>query len=372
MTIKSRLMILFFLIFFALPAGALLAAQSKHGWEAEWDKTVQAAKKEGKLTIYISEVYEEVFREFEKKYPEIKVLAVPALAGQLAQRIMSERRAGKYLADLYLSGSDTVYNVFYKGNMLDPIKPALILPEVLDESKWFGNRHIYVDEKGQYIFAFNGITQTYFYYNTKLVTPKEFKSYWDFVNPKWKGKIIILEPGISGTGAVLRFLYNNPGIGPKFLRQFLDEMQLTSTRDRRQLVDWLATGKFPIAGLQPYIADIHKAKEQGLPVGWFDPGAFKEGAPLATAAGNIALFNQAPHPNAAKLAINWVLSREGQTVIQEIGRDKDSLRTDIPKETVLAHVRRVEGTLYMMLENPEWRDMTPALKLVEEIWKKRK
>ncbi len=366
--------LLLLLVILALPAQTLLAAQPKSGWQTGWEKTVQAAKKEGQLTIYVSDVYEEVFREFGKRYPDIKVIVVPALGGQLAQRIMSERRAGKYLADLYLSGSDTIYNVFYKGKMLEPIKPELLLPDVLDESKWFGKKHIYADEESQYIFAFNGITQTYFNYNTKLVNPKEFRSYWDFLNPKWKGKIVVFDPTVlSGPQGALRFLYNNPEIGPKFLRQFLGEMEVTPTRDRRQLVDWMAQGRFPIMALQsPDRADLIKAKEQGLPVGWFDATAFKEGAPLSTSNGNMAFFNQAPHPNAARMAINWFLSREGQTVYQRIARDKDSLRTDIPKDTVLPFVRRVEGVSYMMLENPEWRDMTPVFKLVEETWKKRK
>jgi iron(III) transport system substrate-binding protein len=359
-------------LFLLFSGAGLEAAQAKSGWEAEWEKTLQAAKKEGQLTIYISEVYEEIFREFGKKYPEIKVVAVPAQGGQLSQRIMSERRAGKYLVDLYLSGSDTIYNVFYKGGMLQPVKSTLLLPEVLDESKWLGKKHIYADEENQYILAFNGITQTYFNYNSKLVNPKEFKSYWDFVNPKWKGKILVFDPtSLSGPQGALRFLYNNPSIGPKFLRQFLGQMDLTATRDRRQLVDWLAQGKFSIMALQsPDRSDLYKAQEQGLPVGWFDSTQFQEGSPLSTSNGNLAVFDRPPHPNAARLALNWFLSREGQTVYQRIARDKDSLRTDIPKDTVLPHVRRVEGAHYMMLENPAWRDMTPVFKLVEEAWKK--
>jgi iron(III) transport system substrate-binding protein len=371
---KPRHLIFFFAVYFAFSGTPLLAGQATPGWQAEWDKTIQAAKREGQLTLYVSEVYEQIFREFGKKYPEIKVLVVPATGGQLAQRIMSEWRAGKYLVDLYLSGSDTIYNVFHKGKMLEPIKPALVLPEIVDESHWWGKRHIYADKEGQYIFAFNGITQIYFNYNSKLVNPKEFRSYWDFVNPKWKGKIVIFDPTVmSGPQGALRFLYNNPELGPKFLRQFLGEMDATATRDLRQLVDWMAQGRFPLMALQsPDRADLIKAKEQGLPVDWFDAAAFKEGAPLSTSNGNMAFFNQAPHPNAAKLAMNWFLSREGQTVYQRIARDKDSLRTDISKDTVLPFVRRVDGARYMMLENPEWRDMTEVFKLVEEVWKKRK
>lgn len=368
--------LIFFLVsfFFAVQPPAAAGAAARPEWQAEWERTLQAAKKEGHLAIYVSDVYEEIFREFEKKYPEIKLITVPATGGQLSQRIMSERRAGKYLADLYISGSDTAYNVFYKGRILDPLKPVLMLPDVLDESKWWNRRHVYADEEGQYIFAFNGITQTYFNYNTKLVNPKEFRSYWDFLNPKWKGKIVVFDPTlISGPQGALRFLYNNPDLGPQFVRRFLSEMDLTPTRDRRQLVDWLAQGRFAIAALQsPDRADLYKAKEQGLPVDWFDATVFKEGAPLSSSNGNVALMNRAAHPSAAKVAINWFLSREGQAVYQRIARDKDSLRIDIAKNDVLPYVRRKDGVKYMLLESPEWRDMTAVFQAVEEAWKKRR
>lgn len=362
----------FFLVLSFSPGAALFAAETRADWKAEWEQTVEAAKKEGHLTLYVSDVYVEVFREFGKRYPEIKVTTVPGTGNQISQRLLAERRADKYLADLYLSGSDTAYNTFYKGKILDPVKPTLILPEVLDLSKWWSRRHVYADEEAQYIFAFNGMPQTYFNYNTRLVEPKEFRSYWDFVNPRWKGKIVVFDPtAMSGPQGALRFLYNNPAIGPGFLRRFLAEMDMTPTRDRRQLVDWLAQGKFAISALQsPDRADVDKAKQQGLPVDWFDATGFKEGAPLSSSNGNLALLNQAPHPNAARLAINWFLSREGQTVFQKIAYDKDSLRTDVPKDNVLPQFRRIEGIKYMMLENPEWRDMTPVFKLVKEVWKR--
>jgi hypothetical protein len=74
-----------------------------------------------------------------------------------------------------------------KGGVLDPIAPALVLPEVLDVSKWWQGRHIYGDDENKRIFSFAGSPLQYFHYNTNLIKPQEFKSYWDFVNPKWKG-----------------------------------------------------------------------------------------------------------------------------------------------------------------------------------------
>ena len=122
-----------FLLFFLTVFGESAAQED---WKKEWGKVLEAAKGEGQVVFYGASRYEKLFAEFHKRFPEIKVVAVTSgLPPDLAQRLMTERRAGKYLADLYIAGASTMYRVLYKGNALDPIKPALILPEVVDESK---------------------------------------------------------------------------------------------------------------------------------------------------------------------------------------------------------------------------------------------
>ena len=96
----------------------------------------------------------------------------------------------------------------------------------------------------------------------------------------------------------------------------------------------------------------------------------KEGAALSAGQGFLTLVNQAPHPNAAQVFVNWFLSREGQLNFQKaLGQAEeggpDSLRTDIPKEDVLPKNRRLEGVKYLDTDNQ--RDtMKPVMKLVEE------
>jgi len=357
-----------------LDGGLLRSAQAQSDWQSEWENTLQAAKKEGRLVLHVSESYEPIFSEFQKKFPAIKVITVSGRGSQIAQRVLAERRAGKFLADLYLSGSGTPYRHFYQRGILDPIEPVLILPEVVDKSKWWRGEHFYHDDEGKYILAFNGVPQSYFAYNTKLVTSNQINSYWDFLDPKWKGKIISLDPTMGGAvSGVLTFIYHNPKLGEKFLRRFLTEMDLTATRDGRQLVNWLAVGKFSISALAPPSrVGIYDAQKQGLPVNIFDSRNFKEGIPLSTSSGNVAFFNKAPHPNAAKLAINWLLSREGQIIYQKVNRDKNSLRIDIPKDDVLPHVRREKGVDYQILAGPGLKDMSSVMKVIREVWKGRK
>ena len=95
-------------------------------------------------------------------------------------------------------------------------------------------------------------------------------------------------------------------------------MEVTLTADLRQAVDWLGTGKFAV-GMPIQGGTVYKAKNQGLPVDEFkSPYHFKEGVNLSSAFGSLALMNRAPHPNAAKVFINWLLSREGQTLFQKV------------------------------------------------------
>jgi ABC-type thiamine transport system substrate-binding protein len=164
------------------------------GQQSDWEATLQAARKEGQVVLYGSHVYGDVFKVFEKRYPGIKVNHVGLHGGPTGQRIMTERRAGKYLVDLFLSGVSTGYNVLYKARVLDPIKPMLVSPEVVDQSKWWKGEHKYADDEGSYLFAFNESVVPFVIYNTKLVDRREFKSYWDLLHPKWKGKLVILEP----------------------------------------------------------------------------------------------------------------------------------------------------------------------------------
>jgi iron(III) transport system substrate-binding protein len=344
-----------------------VAAQAKPNWEQEWEKTLEAANKEGQVTVYIAG-YEAILPEFEKAYPDIKLVAVPARGSELAQRVSAERRADKYLADVYSAGGGSLYRVLYLGKMLDPITPVLILPEVTDQSKWYQQKHHYSDPEGQYIFNYVG-SATYggIGYNTNLVKPKEFNSYWDLLEPKWKGKILARDIRVPGPGSGnARFFFHHPDLGAPFIRKLFGEMDVTLFRDYRQGPDWLAVGKYAIC----FSCDVDVLKDQGLPVDTIGPNVFKEGGAMVQQFGSLTLMNKAPHPNAAKVFINWLLSRRGQLAMQkrvaEGESPADSLRIDIPKDDVPLLVRRVEGVRYLDASNPKWLSMKPILKVMNE------
>jgi iron(III) transport system substrate-binding protein len=365
---KLLLLIAIVLFYFITPD--LLLAQSQS--ERDWKKIVDAGKKEGQLSIYMGQWGSVIDAGvFQKAFPEIKVIRTGGGSPQIMQQITSERRAGKYIADVIVEGINPNLTVFHANKMLDPIKPTLVLPEVLDESKWWQGKHHYADPEKQYVLRFVGSPQYgSIYYNTNLVKPGEIKSVWDFLNPKWKSKIgarDIRQPG-PGNGA-MRFFYYSPKIGPDFIKRLFGQMDVTLFRDTRQGVDWLANGKFAICFFCS-ADEVRKASAQGLPVDSF--GAMSEGAGLVSLYGTIVLPNNAPHSNAARVFINWFLSREGQLALQrELNKSGlggvDSLRIDIPKDDVTADELRSANVNYLDLDaRQEWLDRTPILKLFED------
>jgi len=356
------------IIIFLLACESNLRAAESPNPRTEWERTVEAAKKEGQLTLYHWGAPLMLDAgAFQKAYPELKVTTVSAMGIELMQRILAERRGEKFIPDVYVAGIASMV-VLHKAKVFDPIKNALILPEVSDESKWWRGKHTYGDAERSHIFTF---TKSPDYgsigFNSKLVDPAEFRSYWDFLQPKWRSKITVQDLRGGGPGSTpLRFMYYNPDLGPKFLRQLYSAMDATLYRDNRLALDWLGSGKFSIGF---FVQKVEEAEAKGLPVVQFRQ-ALKEGVGLSSRVGHMALLNHAPHPNAAKVFINWYLSREGQDLLQklQIGAHDpaDSLRIDIAKQQIPAADRRQDGVKYIDLDEQRVFDPTPAIQLIKE------
>ena len=338
--------------------------------DVEWERTVKAAELEGQVTVY-KIAHDSEWHAFQKRYPKIKVILIPGSAAQIQQRILAERRAGKFLADVVRLGGGTTTSL-YKAKALDPIGPALILSEVKDVSKWLDGKHHYNDIDNQYVFVYAAFPLHLLGYNQKLVDPKTLTSYWDLLDAKWKGKITIKDPREPGGQSPLLFLYHNPQLGPEYLKKLFSVAGLTLVRDDRQQTDWLAAGKFPLT-LTSKATEVEEAKNQGLPVDVLDAHAFKkDGVGLEAGGTMLALANRAPHPNAARVLINWFLSREGQTAIQKTGVNdpgQNSLREDIAKEHLPLWAQRQKGVNYIRLWGPDIWDREPVMKLVTELAK---
>lgn len=171
---------------------------------------------------------------------------------------------------------------------------------------------------------------------------------------------------------LIQFAYYHPDLGGKFLTQLFGEMDITLSRDSRQLVDWVAVGKYAIA-LAPSAADMQASMKSGLPLSRFEPRAFKEGIYMRATQGSLSVLNQRPHPHATKVFVNWLLSREGQSRYQNHFLRIDpvfSLRDDIPVDPSVEPYRPKPTDKFMPVYRSEFRDLQGAYKVIDEALKR--
>jgi iron(III) transport system substrate-binding protein len=309
---------------------AFVRMASAAEWQSEWDNALAAAKKEGKVAV-ISDVTaairDALTIPFQEKYG-IEVDLFGALGREIPPRIAAERKAGRYLWDVFVHGTTTGLESMIPMGAFDPLEPALIVPDVKDPKTWRGGME-FLDPNKTFL-TMTPFQRGTIFFNPKLVKPTEFKSHKDLLDPKWKGKLILDDPRRAGPGqATFTFFYLHPDLGPEFIRA-LGKQQITIMKDFAQEVDAIGQGRYPVLiGTADFVA-IARAK-QGVPIGIVDPRQLKEGTDVSPANGALALFNKSPHPNAAKIYINWLLSKEGQTVFARAS-GYISGRVDVPTD----------------------------------------
>lgn len=350
-------------LFYANPASQAATVDASR---EQWNRTIQAAEKEGQLVLYSNEGIEGSIEDFQKRFSKVKVVLVSGRSGQLVTRLMAERRAGKFLADITKLGTGSASSLYRAQPFpLQAIDGQLFLSEVTDKSKWWNGRHQYADPEGKYILSpCVSVHIDLASYNTELVNAAELTSYWDLLNPRWKGRIGSMDPRAAGGREGGRLLYYHPELGPQFFRRLLTETDLILSKDPRQAVDWLANGKLAFL-LLTSPREVLRAKEQKLPVDILDPRRLKEAPVVETAASSFTLMDKPAHPNAARLFLNWLLARDGQISFQKSQGSCDSARLDIPKDDVPPLSRRKEGVQYFRLWDTEWMDADEVQKFIE-------
>ncbi len=340
------------------------AAPAKETWQQAWSKCLAAAKKEGKVVIASSigpDVRKAITRAVADKYG-IEVEFMQGKPAQLVPKVQTERRAGLFTVDLFIGGVGGIDSVLAQEGVLERLEPALILPEVVDKKLWWGGDLRWVDPSHLHLM-FLAFVQHQIVVNTNLVKSDEIKSYRDLLSPKWKGKILWLDPTMAGGGRSLFMALSESLMDMKYLRE-LGKQEILITRDGRLLVEWVARGKYPIAvGIQP--AELTEFVRKGTPIR-LNP--VSEGTYITGATGGIALLNKAPHPNGAKLFANWLLTREGQ-ILASKAFGVQSAREDVPTDFLDPVVVRQPGMKYyntMTVGFEEKRD--EYLKIAREVW----
>jgi iron(III) transport system substrate-binding protein len=194
--------------------------------------------------------------------------------------------------------------------MLEPLEPSLLLPEIKESKNWFGGAPEFVDEGRRILIMIRRQRATLFV-SSGTVSAKSFRSYKDLLDPKWKKRIVIHDPRVAGPGqATFTFFLLHPELGATFIRA-LGQQEPLILRDHRQEADAIGQGRYPIL-LGGNEATIDELIKQGVPLAVVEPQQLREGSDISPGFGALSLFNRQAHPNAAKLYVNWLLSKEGQ------------------------------------------------------------
>jgi ABC-type Fe3+ transport system substrate-binding protein len=313
------------IVIIALITGISCAVEAQM---AQWQQIVAAAKKEGKVVVSIpagAELRKSLKDVFEKRYG-IELELFTGRGAAVAKKIADEFRAGLRLTDVHTGGSAPI--IFGLAGMLEPVEAQFILPEVKEVKNWWGG-HMYVDNTKRYGYSFLAFVQDAVWYNSDLMKPEEVRSLDDLLHPKWQGKIGYSDPRRGGAGqGNWTFLWKTKG--EEFLKKLLQQNLLIMTEER-PLAEALAKGTVALTiGLD--IDNFVSFVKAGLPVKPLPQ--LKDGLYPVTGSGVLAVIKDPPHPNAAKLFVNWLLSKEGQETYQNaIGEPTRRLDVEVPKET---------------------------------------
>ncbi len=297
--------------------------------ESSWDTILEKANREGKIVIYGPPGVEQrqaLTEEFMKTYPKINVDYVAAPGAAVAQKIISERKAGIFLVDLHIGGTTTMLTTFK--SFAVPVQPLLILPEVKDGKNWLGGKIDFADNDEKYNLVFTTAIKVGLAYNSEQLEPKKAAqlSFWDLTKPEWKGKLVMTDTRMAGPGlTTANFFILNPNLGESFVRA-LAKNDVVLSRDERMLAEWVARGKYA-AQIGPGTSFVLELQKAGAPIKL--QGTLKEGAVLTAAYGSLMVFDNGPHPNATIIYLNWLLNREAQLLWAKAS-GYSSRRVDVP------------------------------------------
>ncbi len=284
--------------------------------EQKWDTILAKAKKEGTVTLYVSwtpAVRIALSKAFKERYGINLEFSPFVRADEIQVKIQTEQRAGLYLVDVIGGATAALLTALKPAGLLGPIKPLLILPEVSDPKAWRGEKLPFLDKEG---LAFSMIMNVgrLVVYNSNLIKDGEITSVRDLLNPKYKGKITLNDPTVTGAGAALMAHLGHNLWGEAeatdFLKRLIKEQDVPIQTDNRMQIETVARGKYAIAlGELPSVVD--ELTRAGAPI---KVAHIKEDNRAAAANGAIGVPVKFAHPNAALIFLNWLLSKEGQSV----------------------------------------------------------
>ncbi len=314
--------------------------QAEKGWQAEWERVKAAARKEGKVVVNIppNPTLRKKLEEVMKNKFGIELELVLARGSRSSRRIAEEHKAGIRYFDVAILSISVVGPRLRPIGAVEPLWPYLILPEVKDPKYWWGG-HIWGDKGKKYNYAPQAYMLDNVWYNSDQVKENEVTSWDDLLKPKFKGKIGLFDPRLGGAGrGIWGFIWEAKG--EEYLRKLAAQKLVLG--NRRPLADQLAKGKLAIT-IGPTYYTFRRFAKAGLPIKSFPK--LREGSYVSIGNGGPVIIANPPHPNAAKVFVNWLLSREGQDVYNR-AHMQASRRLDVDtKWMVKFGVRAAKDTL---------------------------
>jgi ABC-type Fe3+ transport system substrate-binding protein len=225
---------------------------------------------------------------FPKRYG-IGVEFVPARGGTIIRRMVDESKAGVQYFDIHIGGTESIITGLLPENVLEPVEPYFVLPEVRDPKQWWGG-HIWVDNAKRFIYAFVAYQTVSLWSNSNEYKPSEFRGFDDLLNPKLQSRIGISDPRTPGSGSSM-WSYMNYIKGEEYLKRLVAQ-KLFVTRDLRLLADNLAKGKIAVTlgiGYSEFLPFI----KAGLPV--MPLPVPKEGLYVSGGYGHVTILKNPPH-----------------------------------------------------------------------------
>lgn len=296
----------------------LTAAQ---GWAAaaagkpKWEDVVLAAQKEGIVNLYASwgpSTRTILSEGFGKKYG-ISLNVTPfARESDMLAKVNTERVANLRAVDVFGGGTSTMMLGLKPAGFLGKIEPLIMMPDILDTKTWRGGQGIPFSDKDRTTVGMLAVVLHNVIYNTTQVKKEQLTSYKDILKPEFKGKIVLDDPTNSGSGNAfmshLAFNIWSVEESLNYLKRLID-LGVVIERDKRILVESVARGKYAI-GLGPFREMITQFIDNGAPLG---VPSFVEPLSASASAGALGVAAEPAHPNATKVFVNWLLSREGQS-----------------------------------------------------------
>ena len=342
-------------------------------FQDEWDALAAAAAEEGKLIVAGgtsgSRDNRPVWDVFSEKYG-IEVIVSGGANQDTTDRILAEQSAGRYDVDIIMA-DPLRGNQILDGAGLQRMEPLFIHPDVLDKSAWYTGDYTWGDPEYGYFFVYSATVsrrnQVNAGYNTDLVDQEDVDAIVvdrDFLKPafieKYRGKVTMYPPPPYGTGGGAYYsLTVHPDLGQEFLESLMRAFDADWLADARVAADAVAQGKYAWSFLGALTTQtLNAMSREGLPTSRFRKNMPMQAPQLSggSSASQIMIPINAPHPNAMQLGINWWLSREGQTLTNELAAVREgstprpSLREDVSPGNTDPDDRRDPGVVYRCVE----------------------